>query len=162
MLFSDAIRNRIKHEFSFGYTLFSINFSDFAITERERGIPPNENGKPNQTAFDWMGSKHVQIDGNNVLFELPYIVMPPNLIMIGNEISLLRKTGVGLTLDIDPCHPLFGLFRGNTLSSTQPETEISLSENPTLSIVVEILSISDKGILTVLGLKPYKNTGLSR
>jgi hypothetical protein len=133
-----------SNRFPLGYEVLSVGGPRATVTSVE-------DFTPGAVAFNWIGNGNVQFNGGHVAMDLPNIIMAGNLI-ISNRVSLLQKNGVGLILDIDPTKP-GPIAVGNLFGSDVPRKELSLSPNPSMSIVVEVIS-SDWPMLIIVGLVP--------
>jgi hypothetical protein len=157
-LTSLALKNQLTAEFTLGWDMFTVDLHALRATERESWSPQNDISNPHRTQFIWTNAGGISFDGARVVVGLPAIVSG-RLTMIGNSVCLRREVGVSLQTDVDPDDSGgIALFRGNTLISDVAggKAPFLTGKNPKITTITRILSITDAGIVMVLGLKPYR------
>jgi hypothetical protein len=146
-------------KFPLGWIVFNVSLTDRLVVERERGIPPSPDGRPSEVDFRWISESSASISDEHVLIALPTIIVPPDYIMIGNGISLLRKPGVSVILNVDPKANV-ALFGGNLITSDVPGFEFRIGQTPKMAITVEVISAEKDSVTIVLGLRTYSGFGI--
>jgi hypothetical protein len=143
-LISDALTRQLEIDFPSGWDLFTVDATQ--ATERKSWIPDI----PDRPQFVWTYSGQVTPTGDRINVGLPGIVSG-KLAFVGNAACLRREKGDSVEIDVDPDSNV-ALYRGECFSSAGRKFKIG--QNPTMAIVVRILSQSDTGTVVVLGLRP--------